>query len=328
VRRTAALAAAITVALTGCSTSHPKAPKNPGFLPGTAPAAYRIVYTTGPGRAEVVEVTPERSRQIGTRDGKTVTGTAQSDTRLYLALNGAWREAKVSPPGEPGNAALVGSALAAAERHGRITRDGTGTVLGRECTWWVTNVPFDGGPFAPANAHSSARTCVDRSGLPLADSWRTNGKTVRDRTASEVTTTGVDLSGLRLTDGQTPAPLTAALRTVQVTPRAKPVVTALPGLVAGRSVDVVEPGHRRSRTVFRGGQGDLAVVDELTGPAKLGTGTPADDAVDVGALGKAVLRGTQGGLVVEVLRPDGRLLSVRTTLDEDVVLGWLRGLAR
>ncbi len=293
-----------------------------GWLPGVPPASYRIVYdvTSRTGRGEIVEVTPTRTRKVTTRNGAPAGGTALAEDGLYVRGSAGWTETQVALPGDPGDAMVLRTALASAEPRGLARRDGTGTVAGRECTWWVTNVPFDGGPLAAATASSRARSCVDRVGLVLADSWVADGKVVRSRRATEVTLTA-DLAGSRLFDDVTPKPLLARLRTTVVSPRAKPVVAAPPGLVAERSVDAVEPGRRRARTVFRGG-GDAAVVTDATGSSSLGTGT----AVDVGVLGTAVLRSTLGGIVVEVLRPNGHVLQVRTSLAEDVVLRWLRSL--
>jgi hypothetical protein len=326
-----AAAAAVVLAVAVVLLRASPAPPPRGWLPGAPPESYRVTYRvveSARESVETVEVTPARTRRVVSRDGAPVSGTVTAERAVYVLSGGTWAELQIVGPGEAGDALWLRSPLASAERRGLARRDGTGTVAGRECTWWATLEPLDAGAFAAATGSSRARSCVDRAGLLLADTWTLDGREVRSRTATAValSTTLADPFG-----GATPKPLDPRLRTTVVTAVPAPAVAAPPGLTAERSVrltdsDPATPGSPvrvRARTVCRGA-GEIAVVQDvqdLPGPTPLGSGTP----VAAGGL-RGVLRATAGGLVVEVLRQNGHLLTVRTSLDEEAVVRWLASL--
>ena len=293
--------------------------------------ALRIVYavedvTTQERTVEVVEVErPVRSRRLAGDNG-----SATTDEGVFDRVDGRWRQVAVVPPGEVGADLRLPAALSWAEGHLLASRDGTGTVAGRRCTWWLTREPLDIAVVAPATAADRTRSCVDAAGLLLADNWRSGGRDLRRRTATEVHA----LDAVNVFDGATPAPLQAGLVLTVVRPQDGPaddlvVLAAPPGLTLEVAVQFgdLDPGtkdvvRRTVRTVYAG-QGELVVVDQVRGPAEA-RGVP----VAVSSLGSGRAQATGGGIVVTVpLGPD-QLLRVRSSLPYDELIAWLSSVRR
>ncbi len=301
--------------------------------PSSPASAVRIAYTvedlaTGARTTEVLEIDRPRVSRRLLDDGGSMT---TQDGVYDRAADGQWRRLAVVPPGEVGQDLQLAAPLAWAETAGRATRDGTGSVAGRACTWWLTREPLDVAPFAPATAQDRARSCVDDRGLLLADTWRAGGRDLRSRTATAVTS----VASLAAFDGATPEPIDARLVTTVVQQLSEPagdlVIPRPPPradlLAAVRMVEVA-PGttdvvRRTQRAVYR--TGDVVVVldqvDETAGPPV----PQGDGEVDLGALGTGRVRATGGGLVVEVRVGDG-LLRVRSGLPLASLVAWMATL--
>jgi hypothetical protein len=294
-------------------------------------SAYRLRYavedlTTGARTTEVVEVdTPLRSRRI-TGDA----GSATTENGVYDRSAGRWRQVAVTAPGEVGQDLRLRASLAWASTRRLASTDGTGTVAGRRCTWWLTREPLDLAVIAPATSSDRTRSCVDdEKGLLLADTWRAGGRDLRRRTATGLTAPGhVDVF-----DGTEPAPLPSELVLAIATPAASAddlvVLTAPPGLrqrVVVRFGDL-EPGTttvtRQMLRVVYANERDLLVVDQVRGPTE-----PRGVPVQLDRLGAGFVQATGGGLVVSVQLGDEQLLRVRTSLSYPVLLRWLETVRR
>ena len=292
---------------------------------------FRITYdvvdrTTGRTVTEVHEVDrPLRSHWL-TGDS----GSATTEAGVYDRAGGAWRQLAAAPPGEVGQDLRLAAALHWAHEQGLAQPDGTATVAGRRCTWWLTREPLDVAAFAAASGEDRTRTCVDGSGLLLAEEWRAGGRDLRRRTATDVR----PLDRVDVFDGATPQPLAPGLLLTAVQPEQQPVsdlvtLTAPPGLTfrtGARSSDL-QPGttevlRRSVRAVYSGG-GDLVVVDQVRGPVEA-----RGAAVELGRLGTGQVQATGGGLVVTVPLGPEQALRVRSSLPYDALVGWLSGLAR
>lgn len=299
----------------------------------SASGGYRIVYdvvdlSTGRRASEFVEVDrPDASRRVS-QDGA---GSATTSSGVFDRVDGRWRQLAVVPPGEPGQDLQLAAPLAWAETAGLAHRDGSGSVAGLRCTWWLTREPLDTGVVAPAAAADRARSCVDDAGRLLADTWRAGGRELRSRTARTVEA----VAELDPLDGQRAAPVDPRLVTTAVEELSAPTpdlvrFTLLPGssvVAAARFVEVVPGGAEVERRVQRTvllRDGAVVVLDQVREPvarAPLG-----DRDVDLGALGTGRVRGTGGGLVVEAAVGDG-LLRVRSGLPLAQLAGWLRTLS-
>jgi hypothetical protein len=300
-----------------------------------APAAvgdrFRISYdvvdrTTGRTVTEVHEVDrPLRSRWL-TGDS----GSATTETGVYDRADGAWRQLAVAPPGEVGQDLRLGAALRWAGDQGFAEQDGGTTVAGRPCTWWVTKEPLDVAAFAAATGEDRTRSCVDDSGLLLAEEWRAGGRDLRRRTATDVRA----LDRVDVFDGATPQPLAPGLLLTAVRPEQGPVsdlvaLTPPPGLrwLTGASSSDLQPGttdvlRRSVRAVYSVGD-EVLVVDQVRGPLEA-RGTQ----VRLGQLGTGQVQATGGGLVVTVPLGAEQAVRVRSSLPYDVLVGWLSGLRR
>jgi hypothetical protein len=298
-----------------------------------APAAvgdrFRITYdvvdrTTGRTVTEVHEVDrPLRNRWL-TGDS----GSATTETGVYDRSDGAWRQLAAVSPGEVGQDLRLPAALDWARDQGLARRAGAATVAGRRCTWWLTKEPLDLAPFAAATGEDRARSCVDESGLLLAEEWRAGGRELRRRTATDVRA----LDRVAVFDGTTPQPLAPGLVLTAVQPEQGPVsdlvvLTPPPGLTwltGARSSDL-QPGTtevlRRSVRAVYSGSGQVVVVDQVRGPVET-----RGMAARFGQLGTGQVQATGGGLVVTVPLGQQQTLRVRSSLPYDVLVGWLSGL--
>lgn len=311
---------------------------------GTSPqtrSGFRVVYriedhsgSTPRVTTETVEVDrPYRSRRT-VRDGDTLSGgSIVTETGVYtVAADGGVQLVAEVLPAEAGSDLRLATSLAWAAGRALVQRDGSGSVLGRACTWWVSRSPLDTATLNPATTDEITRNCVDDSGLLLEDEWRIGNELKRRRRATEVGT-APDLSGAAVFAGATPKPLPAALRITVVEPAAPSTwLVAPPGLRADRTaratefdptVTPPEPMRVTARTVFTSAT-DVVLLDEIrsfSGPPRLGDGT----AVSLGLAGRGVGRATPAGLVIELVRGD-RLYRVRGSVAAELLVAWLTGL--
>ena len=292
--------------------------------------AYGITYavedlSSGKRTEETVEVDPPlRSRRVmGT------VGSATTEQGVYDLADGTWRQVAAVPPAEVGQDLRLTAALEWAAAQGLAVADGTGTVAGRRCTWWLTRDPLDVGAFAPATETDRARSCVDDEGRLLADLWRSGGRELRRRTATQVRALrSVDVFG-----GLTPEPLPAEL-TLTAVERVDAAVDDLVTLTAPQGLSLraaarvseLVPGttdvqRRFVRAVYDGDAG-LVVVDQVRGRVE-----PRGPQVRL-PLGTGQVQATGGGLVVIVPLGPEQALRVRSSLPYDDLLAWLTTLQR
>lgn len=304
----------------------------PDDEPATADG-YRITYdvvdaSTGRRATEVVEVDrPYASRRVLPGGA----GSATTPAGVFDRADGRWRQLAVVPPGEPGQDLQLAAPLAWGEPAGLARRDGTGSVAGLRCTWWLTREPLDTGVLAPPTTDDRARSCVDDAGRLLADTWRAGGRGVRTRTA----TTVEPIAELDPLDGTQAVPVDPRLVTTAVEELPAPAVDlvsfrALPrsSVVAAVRYVEVAPGsaevqRRVQRTVLTR-DGVVVVLDQVR--EAVARSPVGDRDVALGALGSGRVRGTGGGLVVEVAVGPG-LLRVRSGLPLGELVGWLRTLS-
>jgi hypothetical protein len=311
-----------------------------------APGGYRVVYriedrTENPARisTEVVEVArPLRSRRSirpgAPPGGATTGGSITTEDGVYaVGTDNTVQQVAVVLPGEPGSDLRLTTSLASAARRSLARRDGTGTVLGRECDWWVTRGPLDTDSPSPATAGDRVRSCVDAVGLLLEDDWISADRPLRHRVAVELDP-APDLSGTEIFAGVSPKAIPDRIRSTVVAAGQRPDWLVPPSglreLRVARGTDFdpsdLPPQAQRitDRTVFAS-EHDFAVVDvveDLLAAPALGTGAE----LRLGRNGSARLRPTPAGLVVELLGGQ-RLIRVRTSLSEDVLVAWLSGLS-
>lgn len=286
---------------------------------------YRIGYdvtdlVAGTTSQEVVEVGEVAGGTASRRLLPAGGGTATTPSGVYDRVDGTWRQLVAVAPGETGSDLRLTATLAWAEGVGRARQDGTGTVAGTGCTWWLTREPLDAAPVAAATAADRARSCVDAAGRLLADTWRAGGTDLRTRTATSVTA----LDRLDPLDGQSPAELDPRLRTSAVQ-RADPQGDPPPGCswtVAARVLEAAPGTTDLARTTTRqvaDCDGQPVVLDRLSGRD---LAAPAGDEPLLVGTRPGRARGTAGGVVVEVA--DGQdLLRLRTAAPLGSVLGWL-----
>jgi hypothetical protein len=282
--------------------------------------------TTRVRTTEVVEVDgPLRSRRL---TGST--GSATTERGVFDRRDGRWRQVAITPPGEVGQDLRLSSALAWAADQRLAARDGTGTVAGKPCTWWLTREPLDIASVAPATSVDRTRSCVDADGRLLADTWRAGGRDLRRRTATEIRRVRPDVL-----DGMAPEPLPAALRLTAVETLVKPVddlvvLTPPAGweLLTAARFSELEPGttevrRRTVRAIYASGT-DVMVVDQIRGPGE----APGQPILPVPALGTGHVQATGGGLVVTIPLGVDERLRVRTSVAIDDVAEWLQAQVR
>ncbi|MBK5307040.1 MAG: hypothetical protein JJD92_10165 [Frankiaceae bacterium] len=294
------------------------------------PSGYRITYdvedlVADVRTTEVVEVDgPLRSRRLTGR-----TGSATSEKGVFDLRDGRWRQVAVTPPGEVGQDLRLSAALAWAADRQLAANDGTATIAGQACTWWLTKEPLDIASVAPATTADRTRSCVDDKGRLLADVWRAGDRDLRRRTATQVSRADFDVF-----DGMTPEPLPPSLILTAVEAREEPVsdhvqLTTPPGwnLLAATRADDLEAGtidvvRRTYRAVF-GTATDVLVVDQIRG-----TGEARGLPVELPGLGTGRVQATGGGLVLTVPLGADQWLRVRTSLPYDELVEYVKGLTR
>jgi hypothetical protein len=287
---------------------------------------------------EVVEVDrPYRARlRVLAPDGQVTGGFVWTESGLFtVKAEGVQRSQDVAP-GRPGPDSYLDVALPVAEAQGLVRRDGTGSVLGRDCTWWLSKLPLDSVPLELPSGGEQVRSCVDEQGLVLSARWSSGGRMTVER---EVVAIG---SAPALTDevlfGGTPP--TGGLGLVRVreldAPADPPLaVKAEPpaGWVFSRAAVTATLGRPDGPPVADSDRaayvrdGRLAVLSEdqdLTGPpAPPSTG----EVVDLGALGQGRLSAGFDGLSLRFLQPKGVVVSLSGHLTRAELLAWAEALA-
>lgn len=322
----AAAAAVVAVGATGAVVLLPDDPSRP------TSSAYRIGYdvedlVTGMRTTELVEVDRPRVSRRLLDDG----GSATTESGVYdRSPTGEWRQLAVVAPGEPGADLQLTAPLAWAEGARLARRDGTGSVTGRACTWWLTREPLDVSTFMPATDADRARSCVDEQGLLLADDWRAGDRELRRRTATSVTL----VTSVSAFDGSTPKQIDQRLVTTVVEQIPGPTTDLVrpvppPGFEVHSAVRTVEvaPGttdviRRVQRAVYLR-DGVVVVLDQAR---SAGMAEPRGErAVDLGRLGTGRVSAAGGGIIVEVRVGDG-LVRIRSGLGFERLVTWLETL--
>ena len=295
--------------------------------------------STGATRREVVDVDrPYRARlRTFAADGTPTGGFIWTESGLFtITASGVQRSQDVAP-GRPGPDSYVDVALPVAESQGLVRRDGTGSVVGRACTWWLSRLALDSVPLELPSGGDRVRSCVDAEGLVLSARWTVGGRLAVVR---QVTAVG---PGPALTDKELfggPAP-TGGLGLTKVrqldTPPVPPLaLTAAPpgeGWSFSRGAVTATLGRPdgpavadSDRTTYV--QDDrLAVLDEsqdlVSPPEALSTGEP----VALGELGQGRLSAGYDGLSLRFLRPNGVVVTLTGALTRAQLLAWARSLA-
>jgi hypothetical protein len=308
---------------------------------------YRIVAgdTSAPTTVVTDIAAPYRARTVtyqGTSaKAPSLGGFAWDETGVYtLNPDGSAAQTEYVGPGFPGPFARLDVSLPVALRQHLVTSVGAGTVAGRPCTRWLSQLPLDGARFSAARGGDRTESCVDPSGRVLADAWQVAGKMVRTRTAT-VVETGPSLAGTALFGGRAPTPLpTQGSAYVVRTSTAKELTGLLQvpepkgpaGLIADRAsavldVDATRQGIAREAAVLTwSGRSALAVLrierDLESGQGRTVAGAP----VDLGALGTGRLEPVLAGLRVTVGGPNGLRLIATADLPEPALLAWVRSL--
>ena len=286
---------------------------------------------------EVVEVDrPYRARlRVLAPDGSTSLGFVWTESGLFtLKAEGVQRSQDVAP-GRPGPDSYLDVALPEAERQGLVRRDGTGSVLGRECTWWLSRLPLDSVPLELPKGGEEVRSCVADDGLVLSARWTSGGRVTVERevvalgTGPALTdevlfggpapTGGLGLTRVRALDAPADPPL--ALRAVPPTGWSfdRAVITATVGRVGGPAV------ADSARAVFEL-DGRVAVLDEtqdLTGPP---SPPSTGERVDLGVLGQGRLTVGFDGVSLRFLQPQGVVVTLSGHLTRAELLAWARAL--
>ncbi|HUR51944.1 MAG TPA: hypothetical protein VMZ11_07465 [Mycobacteriales bacterium] len=301
---------------------------------------YREVDAAGAVSTTTVDLAPPYRARVLTRGpGGRTSGFAWDDRGLYtLGPSSAAQSAAVAP-GFAGPYSGLAVSLPVAERQHLVARGGSGQVLDRPCTEWLSAEPLDGAPFAPATANDRTTSCVDPSGLLLSDSWYVGNKLVRTRTVTSIGT-GPTLDGTALY-AATPAPLptsdTASL--VRRAPRGdifRSMQVPLPGDPPGfrpdasvalldRSADAT--AFTREAAVLTWRRGDhlvvLRVERDLSGTSRA---TVRGAPVALGTLGSGHLEPVLAGLRIVVDGPRRLRLVATGDLPEAELLSWARTL--
>jgi hypothetical protein len=287
---------------------------------------------------EVVEVDrPYRARlRVFAPDGSAAGGFVWTETGLFtLKAEGVQRSQDVAP-GRPGPDSYLDVALPEAESQGLVRRDGTGSVLGRSCTWWLSRLPLDSVPLELPAGGEQVRSCVSAEGLVLSARWTSGGRVTVEREVVAVgsgpaltdqvlfggaaPTGGLRLTQVRALDAPADPPL--ALRAVAPDGWAfdRAVVTATVGRPDGPAV------ADSDRAVYVR-DGRVAVLDEaqdLTGPP---SPLVAGEQVDLGSLGPGRLAVGFDGVSLRFLQPDGVVVTLSGHLTRAEALAWARALA-
>ena len=329
------------VLLTACSNAAPAPPP----AARSTRIVYEVVDSTGPTPIRstmTVEVQPPyRARSVSADGASSLGGFAWDENGVYTVRpDGTAQQSEFVPPGFPGPASHLDLALPVAARQGLVTALGTGSVLGRACTRWLSEQPLDGARFRPATSNDRTESCVDEAGLVLSDRWLLGGRLVRTRTAV-ASETGSDLTGDGLFNGRQPVPLpdgksgfvvrrSTALelsRLLGVPPPPGPAGLAADLAAAVLEVDSSGQGLTREGAVFTwADQKTLAVlrVDRDLRPAT--PAQPRGEAVQLGALGTGHLEPVLAGLRVSAVGPRGLRLVATANLPEPALLSWVRSL--
>jgi hypothetical protein len=305
----------------------------------------RITYRVVTGSVTTTAVTdvmrPYRARTLTHEGSGKGTGFAWDERALYTLAADGTKQTQLVGPGFAGPDSGLEVALPVAQRQGLVNALGTGSVLGRDCTRWLSELPLDGAPLSHPRPGDSTDSCVDAEGRVLSDTWRVDGKVVRTRTATEVTS-GPDLSGNALYGGSEPTPLPTALATVVVTESTTeelgrllqvtaPVAPA--GLRADTAAAVLDRdatggGFAREAAVFTWTSSEHLAVLRVERDLVPGQGRTVRGAeVDLGGLGTGRLEPVLAGLRATVSGPRGLRIIATADLPEDAFLAWVRSLS-
>jgi hypothetical protein len=288
---------------------------------------------------EVVEVyRPYRARlRITAPDGTAAGGFVWTESGLFtIKAEGVQRSQDVAP-GRPGPDSYLDVALPIAEEQHLVRRDGTGSALGRPCTWWLSRLPLDSVPLGLPSGGDEARSCVTEDGLVLSARWSSGGRAAVEREVVSIgrgpaltdaelfggpaPTGGLGLTKVRLLDAPADPPLALP---------AEPPGAAWAFDRAAVTATVSRPDGPAvadsDRAVYLFAH-RLAVLDEalvLSGPP---SPPSSGQVVDLGPLGEGRLSAGYDGLALRFLQPDGVVVTLSGHLSRSELLAWARALA-
>ena len=340
-RAVALVAAALLAGCTSGSTPRP-------VEAGSSRIVYRVVETSTDVAQTTTVVTdlagPYRARTLtypGTSTTGPASGFAWDEGGVYaIRADGSVAESEVVGPGFAGPFDRLDLALPVALRQHLVSLVGPGTVAGRACTRWLSQLPLDGAPLSAPTAGDRTESCVDPRGRLLGDTWQVSGRVVRTRTVTALGA-GPSLAGEGLFGGQRPALLASGSsgyvvhastpaelsRLMQIRVPAGPVGLRADRAAAVLDVDPARQGFSRETAVLTWtGPGRLAVL-RLERRLTAGSGATVRGApVDLGALGTGRLEPVLAGLRVTADGPNGIRVVATADLPEAELLAWLRSL--
>jgi len=288
---------------------------------------------------EVVEVDRPYRARLRTYDAKGAQtgGFVWTEAGVFtLKAEGPQRSQDV-PPSRPGPDSYLDVALPVAEAEHLVRRDGTGSVLGRPCTWWLSRVSLDSVPLELPRGGDEVRSCVGDDGLVLSSTWTIGGRpaaVVRRVVAigsapaltdqvlfgGDAPTGGLGLVRVKALDVPAEPPL--ALHAVAPGPGWAFSRGGLTATLAQPNGEAVSNGDR-AVYVRDGRLAWLAEDQDLTGPPS----PPSEgERVALGSLGEGRLTPGYGGLVLRFLQPKGVVVSLSGHLTRAELLAWARSL--
>lgn len=299
---------------------------------------YRVVDDSGAVTSQVTVLQgPYAARTVTLQGDRSQGGFLWDEHGTYtVGPDGAITQTAAIGPGFPGPASDLALVLPVALRQHLVTRTAPGSVGGRDCTTWLSELPLDGAPFSPATAADRTESCVASDGTLLAERWQVSGRVIRTRT---LVSTGTPPTTLYAGKRPMPLPSSSAAAVVKPATAAElskllqiPLPSAPPGLHADRAaavldIDRAREGFSREAGVFTWiGAGHLAVLRVERDLTASGGRTVRGEPVQLGGLGAGHLEPVLAGLRVLVDGPRGLRLIATADLPEDQLLSWLRSL--
>jgi hypothetical protein len=320
------LLAATVLAVSACQGSSPPAPPAPTTLTVTE----EVVDADGASHREVTDVDLPYRARLRVYSGSQVTGGfVWTETALFTLKDTGPQRTQDVLPGRPGPVSNLDVALPVALAQGLVRRQGTDTVLGRPCTWWLSRLPLSAGPPALPAGGDEARSCVDETGLVLSSTERSSGRLLATRTVVSISRTA-SLTDRELFGGTPPSGGTGLVMVQALTSPAAPplAVIAQPpagwaysrAAVAATLADVGGEVRLSSDRAVYVRDGRLAVLDETQdrlGPPVLDRGS----VVQVGGRSARLTAGFDG-LTLRFLAGDGVLVTLTGALTRDEIVAW------
>lgn len=243
-------------------------------------------------------------------------GTITTERGVYTLTTRGPQLAQETYPARPGADSYLDVALPVLASQGLVRRDGTGTVLGTPCTWWLSQSPLESVPVRPATPDEHTRSCVDPDGLVLSSTETLGGKAAITRVLVKRERTPA-LTDQVLFGGAAPSGGAGVLKVkvLDVPPSPPLAVTAQPPgagwtFASGAVFATLGAGgaaeSNGDRTVYvRNGR--LAVLEEYqrldapTAPPTEGEELPDGGRLTAGYDGLTLTRYTRSGVLVRLI---------------------------